>query len=327
MLRRTLLAAPLLAAPALAGAQAPWAPARPMRLVIPFPPGGTTDLIGRMVAERLSARLSQTVVVENRAGAGGNIGGDAVVRAEPDGHTLLFSSIGTGAINYAVYGARMPWRPEEMAGVGLVTRMPNVIMVANRLPVRTLAEYLALARERRGDLNYGTAGVGTSPHVCMEAVAQLAGVRLTHVPFRGSGPMLTELVAERVESGMDNIPSALSFIRDGRVRAIAMTGAARSAVLPDVPVVAETLPGFEATAWFGVTTSSRVPREAVERIGAELDAITREPEFLARLREFGAEGPGLTPQGGTTPAAFDRFIAAEITRWAEVVRRAEVRVE
>ncbi|MBY0338214.1 MAG: tripartite tricarboxylate transporter substrate binding protein [Acetobacteraceae bacterium] len=305
----------------------PWAPARPMRLVIPFPPGGTTDLVGRMVAERLAARLGQPVIVENRAGAGGNIGGEAVVRAEPDGHALLFSSIGTGAINHAVYGARMPWRAEEMIGVGLVTRMPNVIMVSNRMPVRTLADYLALARDRRGDLNYGTAGVGTSPHVCMEAVAQLASVRLTHVPFRGSGPMLTELVAERLESGMDNIPSALPFIREGRIRAIAMTGAARSPVLPEVPVAAETLPGFEATAWFGVTTSARVPAPAIERIGAELDAIAREADFLARLREFGAEGPGLTPQGGTTPRAFQAFIAAEISRWAEVVRRAEVRVE
>lgn len=325
MLRRALLAAPaLLAFPATAQ---PWAPARPLRLVIPFPPGGTTDLVGRMVAERLSARLGQPVVVENRAGAGGNIAGDAVVRAEPDGHTLLFSSIGTAAINYAVYGTRMPWRPEEMAGVGLVTRMPNVIMVANRLQARTMAEFLALARARPGEVTYGTAGVGTSPHVCMEAIAQQAGVRLTHVPYRGSGPMLTELVAERVDSGMDNIPSALGHVRDGRLRAIAMTGAGRSPVLPAIPVVGETLPGFEATAWFGVTTSSRVPRPVIARIGAEVDAITRDAAFLARLAEFGAEGPALTPAGGTTPEAFDAFIAQEITRWATVVRAADVRVE
>ncbi|MCX7374628.1 MAG: tripartite tricarboxylate transporter substrate-binding protein, partial [Alphaproteobacteria bacterium] len=161
MRRRALLAAPaLLAFPAAAQ----WAPTRPLRLVIPFPPGGTTDLVGRMVAERLATRLGQAVVVDNRAGAGGNIGGEAVIRAEPDGQTLLFSSIGTGAINYAVYGARMPWRPEEMAGVGLVTRMPNIIMAANRLPARTMAEFLALARARPGEITYGTAGVGTSPH-------------------------------------------------------------------------------------------------------------------------------------------------------------------
>jgi tripartite-type tricarboxylate transporter receptor subunit TctC len=324
MLRRTVLAAPaLLALPA----NAQWAPSRALRLVIPFPPGGTTDLIGRLTAERLSARLGQPVVVENRAGAGGNIGGEVVVRAEPDGHSLLFSSIGTGAINYAVYGARMPWRPEEMAGVALITRMPNVIMVANRLAARNLAEYLALARARPGELTYGTAGIGTSPHVCMEAIAQIAGVRLTHVPFRGSGPMLTELMAERVESGMDNIPSALGPIREGRLRAIAMTGAARSRVQPEVPVVAETLAGFEATAWFGVMTSARVPRAVVARLGAELDAIARDPAFLARIGEFGADPAALTPQGGSTPEAFDAFIATEITRWAEVVRRAEVRVE
>jgi tripartite-type tricarboxylate transporter receptor subunit TctC len=324
MRRRALLAAPaLLAFPAAAQ----WAPTRPLRLVIPFPPGGTTDLVGRMVAERLATRLGQAVVVDNRAGAGGNIGGEAVIRAEPDGQTLLFSSIGTGAINYAVYGARMPWRPEEMAGVGLVTRMPNIIMAANRLPARTMAEFLALARARPGEITYGTAGIGTSPHVCMEAIAQQAGVRFTHVPYRGSGPMLTELVAERVDSGMDNIPSALAQVRDGRLRAIAMTGAARSPVLPNIPVVAETLTGFEATAWFGVTTSSRVPRPVIARIGAEIDTIARDPAFLARLAEFGAEGPALTPAGGTTPEAFDAFIAQEVARWAVVVRAADVRVE
>ena len=323
--RRAVLAAPLLV-PSLANAQA-WAPTRPLRLVIPFPPGGTTDLIGRMVAERLSPRLGQPVIVENRPGAGGNIAGEFVIRAEPDGQTLFFTSIGTGAINYAVYGARMPWRPEEMAAVGLITRMPNVLMVANRLPVRTMAEFLDFARGRQGEITYGTAGIGSSPHICMELLGQLTGIRFVHVPFRGSGPMLTELMAERVDCGMDNIPSALAFIRDNRLRALGMSGAARSPVVPEVPMIGATIPSFEATAWFGVQCSARVPRPVIERLGAELDQIARDAAFRTRLAEFGAEGPGRTPQGGSTPAAFEAFIAAEIRKWGEVVQRAQVRVE
>ncbi|MBS7810467.1 Bug family tripartite tricarboxylate transporter substrate binding protein [Roseococcus pinisoli] len=326
--RRTVLAAGLLA-PAIAGgqsagAQAAWAPTRPLRLVIPFPPGGTTDMIGRMVAERMSARLGQTVVVENRPGAGGNLAGEAVVRAEPDGGTLFFTSIGTGAINYAVYGPRMPWKPEDMAAVGLVTRMPNVLMVANRMPVQDMAQFLAFARGRQGEITYGTAGIGSSPHVCMELLSQITGIQLVHVPFRGSGPMLTELMAERVDCGMDNIPSALPFIRDRQIRALGMSGARRASVVPDVPVIAESIPGFEATAWFGVQTSARAPRAAIERLGAEIDAIARDPAFRARLAEFGADGPGLTPEGGTTPAAFEAFLAAEIRKWAEVVQKANL---
>ena len=320
--RRAILATACFT-PALAAAQS----ARPLRLIIPFPPGGTTDLVGRMVAERLATRLGQTIIVENRPGAGGNIAGDGVVRAEPDGQTLFFTSIGTGAMNFAVYGARMPWRPEEMAAIGLVARMPNVLMVANRLPVRDMAGFLDFARARQGEVTYGTAGIGSSPHVCMELLGQMTGIRFVHVPFRGSGPMLVELMAERVDCGMDNIPSALAFIRDNRLRAIGMSSAARSAVVPDVPLIGETIPSFEATAWFGVQTGARVPRPVIERLGAEVDAITRDPAFLARLREFGAEGPGLTPEGGTTPATFEAFTAGEIRKWAAVIQTAQVRVE
>jgi tripartite-type tricarboxylate transporter receptor subunit TctC len=321
--RRAVLATGLFA-PAVLHAQGGWAPTRPLRLVIPFPPGGTTDMVGRMVAERLAPKLGQPVVVENRPGAGGNLAGEVVARAEPDGGTLLFTSIGTGAINYSVYGARMPWKPEDMAAVGLVTRMPNVLMVANRMPVRTMAQFLDFARGRQGEITYGTAGIGSSPHVCMELLSQITGIQLVHVPFRGSGPMLTELMAERVDCGMDNIPSALPFIRDGQIRALGMSGASRASVVPNVPIIAESIPGFEATAWFGVQTSARVPRAAIERIGAEIDGIARNPAFRARLAEFGADGPGLTPEGGSSPAAFEAFLAAEIRKWAEVVQKANL---
>jgi tripartite-type tricarboxylate transporter receptor subunit TctC len=329
---RRAVAAGLLAAGASAAggptrAQDGW-PSRPIRLVIPFTPAGTTDLVGRLAAERLGPRLGQTVVVENRPGAGGNVAGEFVSRAEPDGHTLLLTTIGTGAINFAVYGDRMPYRPEDLAAIGLLVRVPNVLMVANALPVRGVEELVALSKRRPGGLNYGTAGVGTSPHVCGELFRLTTGAELTHVPYRGSAPMLTELIAGRVEVGMDNIPSSLAFIRDGKLRALATTGAARSPVLPEVPTMDEAgVRGFEATAWFGVLAPAATPRPIVERLGRELDAVARDPAFRGRMAELGAEPPRLTPEGGSSPDAFEAFLKAEREKWAEVARRSGARVD
>jgi tripartite-type tricarboxylate transporter receptor subunit TctC len=320
--RRAVLSASL-AAPFLghvtARAQGTWSPSRPIRLVVGFTPAGTTDIAARLLVEPLSQRLGQQVVIENRPGAGGNVGADVVAKADPDGLTILMQTISSGAINYQLYGARMPYKPEDFAGISLVIRVPNAIFVNPAVPANTLAELVALAKANPGKLN-----IGSSPHVCMELLSQITGIRLVHVPFRGSGPMLTELMAERVDCGMDNIPSALPFIRDGQIRALGMSGASRASVAPNVPVIAESIPGFEATAWFGVQTSARVPRAAIERIGVEIDMIARNPAFRARLAEFGADGPGLTPEGGSSPAAFEAFLAAEIRKWAEVVQKANL---
>jgi tripartite-type tricarboxylate transporter receptor subunit TctC len=328
MRRRHLLAATLaLPAPALAqGAE--WSPNRPLRLVIPFTPAGTTDLVGRLGAEALSRRLGQQVVVENRAGAGGNVGADFVAKAEPDGHTLLLTTIGTGAINFAVYGDKMPYRPEDLRAVGLFIRVPNVLMATNALPVRDLRELTALAKARNGGLNYGTAGIGSSPHICTELYKIMAGVEMTHIPYRGSAPMLTELIAGRVDVGVDNIPSSLAFCRDRLLRPLATTGARRSPVLPEVPTMQEQgLAGYEATAWFGVLAPARTPDAAVARLGREIDGIVKEPAFSGKVAEFGGELPALTPDGGTSPASFETFLAAERQKWAEVARRSGARVE
>jgi tripartite-type tricarboxylate transporter receptor subunit TctC len=319
--RRPLIAG-LLALPAIARAQdAPW-PTRPIRMIVNFPPGGTTDIAGRIFAERLQARLGQPVPVENRAGATGNIGAEAVARAAPDGYTVLTTAVSPAAINYALFGARMPYRPEDLAAVGLYLRVPNVIMVHPAQPMRTIQDLVEAARARPGALNYGSAGGGGSPHMSMEMFKLRAGgLQITHVPFRGAGPMLIEAVGGRLEVSVDNIPSSLGHIRDGRLRALAVTGHVRSAVLPDVPTLAETvLPGFEATAWFGMQAPARTPRAIIERLGAEIDAIGKEPEVRARLAALGADPPNLTPDGGTSPAAFEAFIKAEIEKWAEVVR-------
>ncbi len=322
--RRVLLAAGL-ATPGLARAQGGL---RAIRLIVPFTPAGTTDLIARLAAERLGARLGQQIVVENRAGAGGNLGAEVVARAEPDGNTLLLTTIGTGAINFALYGARMPYRPEDLVGVALLAQVPNVLMVANVTPARTLRELVALAARRPGALNYGTAGIGSSPHICIELLNMMTGMRMQHIPFRGSAPVLTELVAGRVDVGMDNIPSAIPFIREGRIRALGVTSRARSPALPDVPTLTEAgVADFEATAWFGVLAPAATPRPVVERLGGLLNAVTKEPDFIRRMEELGAAPPGLTPDGGTTPAAFDVFLRSEQVRWADVVTRSGARLE
>ncbi len=325
--RAALGAAAGLAGVRAAAEQGAW-PARPIRLVIPFTPAGTTDLVGRLAAERLSARLGQQVVVENRPGAGGNVGGEAVARAEPDGYTLLLTTIGTGAINFAVYGGKMPYKPADLAAVGLLVRVPNVLMAANGLPARSVAELVALTKARPGGLNYGSAGIGSSPHVCTELFNIMTGARMTHVPYRGSAPMLTELMAERVEVGMDNIPSSLAFIKDGKLRALATTGAVRSSVLPDVPTLDEAgVAGFEATAWFGILAPAATPRVVLDRLGREVDAVARDAAFRGRMAPVGAELPALTPDGGSSPAAFDAFLAAERAKWQEVAQRSGAKVE
>jgi len=327
--RRAALAMPALALlPGLARAQGAAFPSRPVRVVVPFTPAGTTDLAARIVAERLQARMGQPFTVENRPGAGGNIGSDVVAKAEPDGYTLLMQTVSSGAINYTLYGDRMPYRPEDLTEVGLVTKVPNVIFVAPSLPVRTLRELVTYAKENPGRLNFGSSGAGTSLHVTGELLKMEAGVQITHVPFRGAGPMMIDVMAGRIEMGVDNLPSAIGHIRDGRLRALAVTTAARTPALPDVPTTAEEgLPGVEATGWFGFQAPARVPRAIVERLGAEIDAAVKEPATRAKLADLGGMPPGLTPDGGTSPAAYTQFVRAEIQKWGDVVRRSGATVE
>jgi tripartite-type tricarboxylate transporter receptor subunit TctC len=325
--RRPLIGA-FAALPVAALAQDAPYPSRPVRMIVNFPPGGTTDIAARIYAERLQARLGQPVPVENRGGATGNIGAEAAARATPDGYTVLSTAVSPAAINYALFGARMPYRPEDLAAVGLYLRVPNVIMVHPSQPIRTIQDLVAAAKAQPGKLNFGSAGSGGSPHMAMEMFMLRTGTRMTHVPFRGAGPMLIEAVAGRLEASVDNIPSCIGHIRDGRLRALAVTGHVRSSVLPDVPTLAETVvPGFEATAWFGMQAPARTPKAAIDRLGAEIDAISKEPMTRSKLAELGAELPNLTADGGTTPETFEAFIKAEIEKWAEVVRASGATLE
>ncbi len=320
--RRSTLAAGLFAGLSTPGLAQGTYPTRPIRLVVPFPPAGTTDIAARILAERLQVRLGQPVTVENRPGAGGNIGSDFVAKAEPDGYVLLMATVSSGAINYGLYGARMPYKPEDLAAVGLMLRVPNAIFVTNALPVRTLGELVAYARANPGKLNIGSSGAGTSLHMTGELLKLEAGIDMTHVPFRGAGPMLVENIAGRVEVGVDNLPSVIGHLRDGRLRALAVTTATRSPALPDVPTSAEAgFPGVEATAWFGVQAPARTPAAIIERLGTAINLIVKEPEVGLRIADLGGMPPALTPDGGTSPAAFAAFTRAEITKWGAIVQR------
>jgi tripartite-type tricarboxylate transporter receptor subunit TctC len=330
--RRTLLGRSVLAAglalPTLARAQPAWSPSRPVRLVVGFTPAGTTDIAARLLVEPLSQRLGQQVVIENRPGAGGNVGADVVAKAEPDGHTLLMQTISSGAINYRLYGARMPYRPEDWAGISLVVRVPNAIFVHPAVPARTLAELVALVRANPGRLNIGSSGVGTSLHMTGELLKLAAGLEMTHVPFRGAGPMLQEMIAGRIEVGVDNLPSVVAHLREGRLRPLAVTTATRTPALPDVPTTAEAgMPSVEATAWFGIVGPARLPAPIKARLNAEVEAILADPATWRRFEELGGMRADLAPGGGSTPESFDRFIAAEVAKWGEVVQRSGATVE
>jgi len=322
------LALPFVTPARAQGPGQPWTPTRPVRIVVGFPPAGTTDIAARLLSEPLSRILGQQVLVENRPGAGGNIGNDVVAKAEPDGHTLLMQTISGGAINYSLYGARMPIKPEDLAAVALMLRVPNAIFVTPSLPVRTLAELVAYAKARPGQLNVGSSGAGTSLHMTGELLKLEAGIDMTHVPFRGAGPMLQEVIAGRIEVAVDNLPSVIGHLRDGRLRPLAVTTATRTPAMPDVPTTAEAgLPGVEATAWFGLQGPARMPRAAIQRYSDAMNQIIREPDMQRRIADLGGMAPALTPDGGTSPEGFDAFIKAEITKWGEVVRRSGARVE
>ena len=312
--RRTILGATL-ALPAISRAQAQaWAPTRPVRLVVPFQGGGATDLTARLLAERLSPMLGQPVVVDNRPGAGGNLGADMVAKSDPDGHTLLMCTIGTASINQFLY-SRMPFRPEDLTAVALVNLVANGIVVNPSVPARTLQEFIALAKAQPGRINYGTPGNGTSGHMCGEYLKARAGIDITHVPYRGTGGVIPDLISGTLQCAIDNIPAYIQHIREGRMRLLAMTSATRWFSFPETPTVIESgIPGFEAVAWFGVQAPGRTPAPILARYADAIAEISRDPTIIARQREIGAEPHPLGP------AAFAAFIREEDQKWREVVR-------
>ena len=312
-----------LTAAALAGAATLCAaqgyPNRPIRLVVTFPPAGAPDLLARLFSER--AQLGQPIVVDNKAGAGGNIGAEFVAKSPPDGYTLVMGTVGTHSINGALY-AKMPYdMVRDFVPVGHVASAPNLLVVTNSLPVKTVAELIAYMKANPDKLSFGSPGIGSSVHVSGELFKSLTGTSMTHVPYKGRQFAIPDLVGGQIQLMFDNMPSALPMAKDGKIRAIAQTTATRSAAAPDVPTVAETVPGFEATTWFAMFAPAGTPRDIVLRINAEMQRVFKLPDVQDKLKALGLE-PWIS-----TPEELARFQAAEIVKWAKVVKDSGAKAE
>lgn len=307
--------------PTARAAEGNW-PARPMRAVVPFAAGGLNDTISRMVAQGLAERLRQSVVIDNRPGAGGTIGTAIVARAVPDGYTLLFSSSSTIAVSPHLY-RELPYDPiRDFMPVSSMATVESVLLVAPGSPVRSVQDLIALARAQPGRIKYGSVGIGSSQHLAGQLFATLAKVDLVHVPYKAAGQVLADTISGLIELDFEPMPTALPHIRAGRLRPIALTSARRSKVMPDLPTIAEAgLPGFELTLWTGILAPRGTPRPYVDRLSLVTRELLASTDLSERLQSLGA-----TP-AGDTPEAFARFVAAEIARWGTVVKAAGAKAE
>ena len=325
--RRTVLAlaaatAATLSLPGAAQAQA-WPAAKPIRMVIPFPAGGATDIVGRVVAQQLGTALGQQVVVDNKPGAGGTIGADIVAKSPGDGYTILMATSSTHSIGPAL-NPRMPYDAfRDFAPVAHVANAPSVLVVGKDFPARDVKDLVSMLKTSPGKYNFGSSGIGTYPHLAAEMFKWRAGgLFVVHIPYRGTGLVITDLVAGQIAFLMDSIVSAQPYVREGRVRPLAVSGAERSSSLPQVPTFREMgIPGMEFTNWFGVFAPAGTPPAVVARLNRELDAIVRSPEMVRTL-----QGSGAAPAGGT-PEAFAKVIRDEHESWKAVIQRAGIKPE
>lgn len=307
-------------------AQDKW-PSKPVRIVVPFAPGGTTDILARAVAPELSKAFGQSFVVDNKPGAGGNLGADIVAKSAPDGYNLLMGTVGTHGINKALYD-KMPFDPQkDFAPITLVAGVPNVMVMnaerAAKAGIYNVSDFIRYAKANPGKLNMASSGNGTSIHMAGELFKDRTGVFMTHIPYRGSGPALLDLLGGNADVMYDNLPSAMPHIKTGKLKAFAVTSATRSAALPDVPTIEEAgpLPGFEASSWFGLLAPAGTPPDIVSRIQAETAKALNTPAIKEKLLAQGAIPSGNTPQ------EFAKVIASEITKWASVVKTSGAKVD
>ena len=319
--RRWLAAALVSITPFLAPiAHAQEWPARPIKLVVPFPPGGLIDNMARLVAPRLAQELGQPVVIDNKPGAGGNVGAAEAARATPDGYTLLMASPPL-TISPALY-ARLPYRPEQIVPIGLMGRVPNVLVVNPSATINTLADLTALAKSRPGQLNYGSNGQGTSLHLSAELYKSQAGVFITHIPYRGAAAGLTGVIAGEVNLMFDNLPSALGLIQGGKLKALAVTTPQRSSVLPQVPTMEEAgLKGYQVFAWFGLAAPAGVPAPVLQKIEQALERIASQAEVKAAMQRAGAEPTWANAQ------AMNAFMQADAAQWKKVAAYAKIALD
>ncbi len=295
-------------------------PARPVRLVAPFPPGGSIDLTARLLAQWLSERLGQQIVVENRPGAAGNIGSEAVANSPPDGYTLLLCSV-ANSISATLYEKLGYNFVRDFAHIGGISRAPNVMVIHPSIPAKTVPEFIAYAKANSGKVNMGSSGIGTSIHVSGELFKMMAGVSMQHVPYRGSAPMLTDLVGGQVQVAFDNLQPSMPLIKAGKLRGLAVTTATRSEALPELPPIADSVAGYEASTWNGLSAPKNTPAEIVDKLNSELNAWLADPKVKSRLADMGA-----WPIPGS-PADFGKLIGNEIDKWAKVIRTANIKAE
>jgi tripartite-type tricarboxylate transporter receptor subunit TctC len=314
-----LVAGAVLTGFGLSGATAQEYPAKPVRIVVAFAAGGANDILARMVGQWLGDKMGKQFLIENRPGGGGNIGTEAVVRSPADGYTLL-SVNPSNAINATLY-EKLPFNfIADVAPIGGIMRVPNVLEVNPALPFKTVNDVIAYAKANPGKLNMASAGIGTSTHLAGELFMMMTGVKFTHVPYRGNGPAVTDLVGGQVDLMFDTLPSSLEHIQAGKLRAIAVTSAQRAAALPDVPTIGDTVQGYEASAFFGLGAPKGTPDAIIAKLNAEMNAILQDPKTAARLTDLG----GATLPGA--PADFGRIVAEETEKWGNVIRQSGAKV-
>jgi tripartite-type tricarboxylate transporter receptor subunit TctC len=315
------LAAGAAALPALSrNARAQTYPARPVRIIVGFSPGGTADIVARLIGQWLSERLGQPFIIENRPGASSNIAVEAVVRASPDGYTLL-QVVATNAINATLYDRLNFNFIRDIAPVASIARVPLVMEVNPSVPAKTVPEFIAYAKANPGKISMASAGIGTPGHVGGELFKMMTGVDMLHVPYRGSAPMVTDLLGGQVQAAFDNLPVSIEHISAGKLRALAVTTATRSEALPDVPTVGDFVPGYEASSWTGLAAPRNMPAEAVEKLNREINVGLADAKVKARLAELG-NVPMLM-----TAVEFEKFVADETEKWGKVIRAANIKAE
>jgi tripartite-type tricarboxylate transporter receptor subunit TctC len=295
-------------------------PSRPVKIIVPFPAGGTADVMPRVIGEWLSRKWGQPVVVENRTGAAGNIGAEAVAKAEPDGYTLLSAPPPPLVINQNLY-PKLGFDPSEFVPIVIMGRVPNALVVNPKLPLNSVAEVIAYARANPGKLTSATQGNGTTSHLTSELFQMMADVKFQHVPYRGSAPALTDLVAGSVDLMFDNLGVSLPLVKGGQLKLLGVATPKRMASLPDVPTIAETLPGFESAAWFAIVAPPKTPQAVVDKINADVNEALHQSDIVQRLTQLSAE-----PIGGT-PQATAAYMREEIERWHKVIKAANVKLD
>jgi tripartite-type tricarboxylate transporter receptor subunit TctC len=311
----------VLAAGTVHEVQAQAYPTKPIRIVVPYPPGGTTDILTRIIGQKLTEAWGQQVIIDNRAGASGNIGAEAVVRSAGDGYTLLSAST-VHTVNPSLY-SKLSYDPlKDFTAVTLLAQVANILVLHPSLPVKTLKEFIAFAKKRPGELNFSSAGNGSAPHLTAEMFKMRTGVNLVHVPYKGAAPAMADLLAGHVALTFATAPSAVPYVKSGKLRALGVSSATRIPALPDVPTIAESgVPGYEAIGWNGLVGPAGMPQAAVAKLNAEIVKIMRVPDVSKRLGDLGLE-----PRT-STPAEFAAFLKAEIVKWAKVVKDSGARVD